>query len=144
MVKVSAPNMDLKRVKLMFVELLPAPPINDLPLFKGDTGGCCRHHRQIDVYRTVCHFIVRSRRGDYQSPVALPKIVPSIDTTVQTYNFAPLRGALLSCFAKKVTKEGDLGEALRLCCGNTSTFRYYPRQPKFALPQDPLPCFAKS
>ena len=36
MVKVSAPNMDLKRVKLMFVELLPAPPINDLPLFKGD------------------------------------------------------------------------------------------------------------
>ena len=46
----------------------------------------------------------RLRRGDYQSPVALPKIVPSIDTTVQTYNFAPLRGAFLSCFAKKGTK----------------------------------------
>ena len=72
------------------------------------------------------------------------QIVLFIDTTVQTYNFAPLRGASLSCFAKKVTKEGDLGEALRLCCGNTSTFRYYPRQPKFALPQDPLPRCAKS
>ena len=70
--------------------------------------------------------------------------VPFIDITVQTYNFAPLRGASLSCFAKKVTKEGDLGEALRLCCGNTSTFRHYPRQPKFALPQDPLPRCAKS
>ena len=105
------------------------------------------------------------RRGDYQSPVALwvseapssnlvgahpcerpwssLQTVPIIDTTVQTYYFAPLRGASLSCFAKKVTKEGDLGEALRLCCGNTSTFRYYPRQPKFALPQDPLPRCAK-
>ena len=110
-----------------------------------------------ETYRTT----VRMRRGDYQSPVALwvseapssnlvganPRVrpwhslqtVPFIDITVQTCNFAPLRGASLSCFAKKVTKEGDLGEALRLCCGNTSTFRCYPRQPKFALPQDPLP-----
>ena len=38
MVKVSAPNMDLKRVKLMFVELLPAPPINDLPFSRGTQG----------------------------------------------------------------------------------------------------------
>ena len=30
--------------------------------------------------------------------------VPFIDTTVQIYNFAPLRGAFLSCFAKKGTK----------------------------------------
>ena len=109
--------------------------------------------------------IIRSRRGDYQSPVALwfseepssnlvgahpcvrpwscLQTVPFIDTTVQTCNFAPLRGAFLSCVAKKGTKEGDLGEALRLCCGNTSTFRHYPRQPKFALPQDPLPRCAK-
>ena len=71
------------------------------------------------------------------------QIVLFIDTTVQTCNFAPLRGAFLSCVAKKGTKEGDLGEALRLCCGNTSTFRHYPRQPKFALPQDPLPRCAK-
>ena len=109
----------------------------------------------------TCRTTVRMRRGDYQSPVALwvseapssnlvgahpcvrplcsRQTVPFIDTTVQTYYFAPLRGASLSCFAKKVTKEGDLGEALRLCCGNASTFRDYLRQPKFALPQDPLP-----
>ena len=108
---------------------------------------------------------VEPRRGDYQSPVALwvseepssnlvgahpcvrpwssLQTVPFIDITVQTYNFAPLRGASLSCFAKKVTKEGDLGEALRLCWGNTSTYRNFPRQPKFALPQDPLPRCAK-
>ena len=112
-------------------------------------------------YAETCRTTVGMRRGDYQSPVALwvsealssnlvganpcvrpwcsLQTVPFIDITVQTYNFAPLRGASLSCFAKKVTKEGDLGEALRLCCGNTSTFRHYPRQPKFALPQDPLP-----
>ena len=52
---------------------------------------------------------LQSSRGDYQSPVALPKMVPSIDPMVQTYNFAPLRGAFLSCFAKKGTKEGDWG-----------------------------------
>ena len=116
-------------------------------------------------YAETCRTTVRMRRGDYQSPVALwfseepssnlvgahpcvrpwssLQTVPIIDTTVQTYYFAPLRGAFLSCFAKKGTKEGDLGEALRLCCGNTSTFRHYPRQPKFALPQDPLPRCAK-
>ena len=103
----------------------------------------------------------RLRRGDYQSPVALPKTVPFIVTTVQTYYFAPLRGAFLSCFAKKGTKEGDLGEALRLCCGNTSTFRHYPDSPNSPSPKtlsaqgisstnqienlgSHLPCFAKS
>ena len=88
-------------------------------------------------------FTIDTVGAGYILPAALPQIVPFIVTTVQTYYFAPLRGASLSCFAKKGTKEGDLGEALRLCCGNTSTFRYYPRQPKFALPQDPLPRCAK-
>ena len=74
----------------------------------------------------TCRTTVRMRRGDYQSPVAQwfseepssnlvganPRVrlwhslqtVPFIDITVQTCNFAPLRGASLSCFAKKVTK----------------------------------------
>ena len=75
-----------------------------------------------ETYRTT----VRMRRGDYQSPVALwfseepssnlvgahpcvrpwrsRQTIPFIDITVQTCNFAPLRGASLSCFAKKGTK----------------------------------------
>ena len=86
---------------------------------------------------------VEPRRGDYQSPVALPS-----NSTNHRYYGTNL---LLCSTAWGVTfllrqernqsppKKGDLGEALRLCCGNTSAFRRYPRQPKFALPQDPLP-----
>ena len=88
-------------------------------------------------------FTIDTVGAGYILPAALPQIVPFIDATVQTYYFAPLRGASLSCFAKKVTKEGDLGAALRLCCGNTSTFRYYPRQPNIALRLDPLPRCAR-
>ncbi len=110
----------------------PQAAVNSLPTERAET----------------CRTTVRMRRGDYQSPVALwfseepssnlvganpcvrpwhsLQTVPFIEITVQTCNFAPLRGAVLSCFAKKGTKvrqkKGDLGEALRLCCGNTSTF----------------------
>ena len=91
--------------------------------------------------------IIRSRRGDYQSPVALP-----LNNTIHRYYGTNLplcsaaRGVpflLRQERNQSPPKKGDLGEALRLCCGNTSTFRHYPRQPKFALPQDPLPRCAK-
>ena len=36
-----------------------------LPPLKGDTGGCCRHHRQIDVYRTVCRTSIDSVGRDH-------------------------------------------------------------------------------
>ena len=92
---------------------------------------------------------VELRRGE---PMCSPVVQPS-NSTIYRYYGTNLQ---LCSTAWGVTfllrqesdqsppKKGDLGEALRLCCGNTSTFRHYPRQPKFALPQDPLPRCAKS
>ena len=123
---------------------------------------------QIDVYRTVCCTIdslrrgrihpargtmffrstfVEPRRGDYQSPVALPSNSTNhryYGTNLQLCSTAwGVPFLLRQERDQSPPKKGDLGEALRLCCGNASTFRHYPRQPKFALPQDPLPRCAK-